>query len=248
MVVYDESETQLWYVEPVHIPAGASLSDALNGIDAEYVVLDGDIYRTDTTINVEGLRNVTIVGAGGGTQILADNSTEIVLNFKNCENITLQNIVIGHDPALVEPGSCTSGVLYFQNSNVTLTGCDLFGCGTNGFIAIGGEIHMERSVIRDCSQMILALNACKASFIDCTFSGNGYYDPNPNAIWLSQYGSIMWLTPENEWGQQDFDVPFEASFRNCAFTDNENPALYGTNGDVTVNFEDCTFSGNTWGD
>ena len=56
----------------------------------------------------------------------------------------------GHTQA---PGYCTGGVLYFDDSDaVSVTGCDLYGCGTLGIQAINCRgVSAMSTVIRECS-------------------------------------------------------------------------------------------------
>lgn len=99
-----------------------------------------------------------IIMIGDNTQITTKPRYAQVLKFKNCSNIALENITLGHLPDL---GYCAGNVLEFQNcSNVFLNRLKLFGCGTYG----------------------IRLNNCRGFYIDdvdiykCTYGALHYTD------------------------------------------------------------------------
>ena len=73
-----------------------------------------------------------------------------VLNFADCSNITVSGFTAGHT---VEPGDCTGGVLYFENSdNVLVNRCGLYGCGILGVRAeLCSMITVTGCEIYECS-------------------------------------------------------------------------------------------------
>lgn len=74
-----------------------------------------------------------------------------VLQFRACSNITISGFTAGHTK---EPGSCTGGVLEFQDSDgITVDTCGLFGCGILGVQAENcGNVIVQNSTIYECSQ------------------------------------------------------------------------------------------------
>lgn len=124
-------------------------------------------------LTILNLRNVTILG-DGDCHIVVDPAYAYVLNFVLCENIKLVNVTMGHT---VE-GYCTGGVVGTQNcKNITLEGCDLYGCGAYGIVADQTNgIVMNNSIIRDCSYGIMQLSRCQdAQFKSCNFYRNREY-------------------------------------------------------------------------
>jgi hypothetical protein len=73
-----------------------------------------------------------------------------VLNFKGCSNITVFGFTAGHT---VEPGYCTGGVLYFEDSdNVLVNRCGLYGCGILGVRAeLCSAVTVTACEIYECS-------------------------------------------------------------------------------------------------
>ena len=74
-----------------------------------------------------------------------------VLQFRACSNIILSGFTAGHTK---EPGSCTGGVLEFQDSDgITVDTCGLFGCGILGVQAENcSNVIVQNSSIYECSQ------------------------------------------------------------------------------------------------
>lgn len=116
------------------------------------------------------IKNLTI-SAENYAHIEVDFAYAFVLNFLKCENIRLENLILGHT---VE-GFCEGGVVGTTAcNNITIVGCDLYGCGTYGLCAYRtSDIIMENSIIRDCSYGILQLFSCdNVLFSDCRFYRN----------------------------------------------------------------------------
>ncbi len=148
-------------------------------------------------IVIRNTKNLTIrAKRPGSVKLFVSPQYANVLNFDRCENITLENLVMGHYP---DKGSCAGGVIFFQASRgLTVNGCDLFGCGTEGLtVQESQDITMNRTIIRDCTTGILSaykgtniiLNECQffdnkefwgvslsecngVTFKNCSFRGN----------------------------------------------------------------------------
>lgn len=97
---------------------------------------------------ISGVENLVIVG--DGVTIAAIPRYANVINFINCSGIELIGFTAGHTE---EPGSCSGGVLNFQNCNdVTISACHLFGCGILGISAQGCEDFLVANTeIYECS-------------------------------------------------------------------------------------------------
>ena len=121
------------------------------------------------------VRNLNIIGKPGSS-IVVNPRYANVFNLKDCYNITIQNLVMGHTDGSI----CSGGVIRVENSEVVyLDRCDLYGCGTYGVIGMNSSfLTMYSCLIHDCSEGIMDLNYCKNfSFRDCDF-----YD-NDNGVW-----------------------------------------------------------------
>lgn len=138
----------------------------------EPALINESVYdgRQLTLIN---LNNITIKGEGD-CHIVVEPAYAYVLHFINCNNIRLENLTMGHTAL----GFCTGGVVGMMNcSDMTIEGCDLYGCGAYGLIANRTQnILMQNSIIRDCSYGIMELSDCSgATFSKCNFYRNKEY-------------------------------------------------------------------------
>ncbi len=181
---------ELLGIKPVHQSSGISYI-------ASYENVDG------AEAHIVGMQNVTIEGSGKQlSQIVVEPRYAYVLNFIKCSNITLRNLKIGH----TEAGHCTGGVLNLvECQDVTIEGCDLYGCGTEGIT--GSDVHgmkVDRTFIHDCTYSIMTLQNCyDVQFNDCLFARNREFSL------VNVHG-----------------LDGETSFNNCQFHSNQGPLFY----------------------
>ena len=120
---------------------------------------------------VDGMKNITIEGAGKGASIIATPRYAYVLSFLGCSNIKLKNLTLGH----TEEGYCQGGVVeLIGSSNVVIDKCDMYGCGTEGIGATDCKnILCHNSTIRHCSYYIMTIDNCTdVVFEGCEFHHN----------------------------------------------------------------------------
>ena len=115
---------------------------------------------------------LTIRGAGmGKTTIAAVPRFVNVINFKECNNLTVSNLTAGHTK---EPGLCTGGVLLIQDSSdINVESCGLFGCGTIGVHGLDCKrLYVTNCSIYECSVSAVSTTNC----IDVLVSGCDVHD------------------------------------------------------------------------
>jgi ribosomal protein L13 len=169
-----------------------------------------------TDLNIEGLQS----------KLLAEPGYAWVLNFRNCHNIALRNLSIGH----LVPGSCRGGVLRFEScTGISIAACELFGCGTYGLEFNGCErVEILGTITRSCTYGIMQVTNCKnVVFSGCKFTDNREFD-------LCQFfGTIDHLL-----------------FKNCIFEQNMSGDGYsffnleGLTERSTIFVQDSTFTDN----
>ena len=107
---------------------------------------------------IAGMKDLTIMAARPGekTEIVCEPRQANVLTFKNCTNVTLDGITMGHTP---EKGTCAGSVLSLDAcGGVFLSNMDLYGCGAYGITAYGSYyVVLENSVIRECTYGCVAV-------------------------------------------------------------------------------------------
>ena len=96
-----------------------------------------------------------------------------VLKFKSCSNIAVSGFTAGHT---VEPGYCTGGVLYFEDSdNILVNNCGLYGCGILGVRAeLCSAIAVTGCEIYECSYGGISIgNSSGIQIENCSFRDLG---------------------------------------------------------------------------
>ncbi len=152
----------------------------------EYVLSDVkdrhmDFVRWDPnfdgqTLTIRKVKGLKIIGKGPApARLIVHPRYVFVLNFEDCKDIRLENLILGHSP---EEGYCDSGVIGVANcQKITIRKCELFGCGTEGLMLTNvRSLSFEDSVIRDCSYGIMTIkSSADLSFTDSQFFGNREY-------------------------------------------------------------------------
>ena len=131
-------------------------------------------YRWDTgdgaELVIENVSGLTIRAANRDTCIVTEPRWVNVLHFIGCEDITLEGFTAGH----TDGAYCSGGVLCFENTKgVTVDGCSLYGCGTEGVTTYSCEdVAVTGSEIWNCSQGAAFIYDSKnVSFDNCDFHG-----------------------------------------------------------------------------
>ncbi len=189
------------------------------------------------TITVRRLENLTIRGCGEKpVRLLVRPRYAWVLSFEDCRNVALENLVVGHAPAA---GYCTGGVLRAKScANLALSGCDLFGCGTEGLtLAETTGVTVRDSVIRDCTYGIMSMKGCRdIRFTRSTFTRNEEFW----AVAIHDSRDIAFtgcrFTANRANGEPLFDATSCANVRikNCTMFGNEVAALTNSPSAVTI--------------
>ncbi|MCF0219666.1 MAG: right-handed parallel beta-helix repeat-containing protein [Muribaculaceae bacterium] len=173
---------------------------------------------------VVGYPNLTITGNGDiRPTILSQPRYADVLTFDNCANLVLDNVVMGH----TEEGYCEGAVVSIINCyGVNVRGCDLFGCGTEGFIIKNSvNISVLNTTVHDCSYHTMHLQGCEnVSFNSCTFCDNREF----SQINIRECNNVdfTYCTFSNLKGEL-FNVSSETLFNGCTISNCEyNPSEY----------------------
>ena len=176
-----------------------------------------------------GLKNLFIEGtAGEGAHLEVTPRYAEVIYLKDCSNVVLCNLTMGHTDA----GDCTGDVVYAEGSSeIIVDKCSLYGCGVNGLQADHSEslllLNSEFYGCSDCGIYIYSTD-------DVTVKGCKIYD-NMSGVSVGEYCK---------------DIIFD----HCTFEDNhgqlfrcwseirvKNSSIEHHNGDDTdnVRFSNC---------
>ena len=232
------------------VPSGpiTNVDDFLAAIrpDAEIVLGEGDFYlhsaadygksaspyyvwvgsEGEYTLTIQNVPNLTIRGAGSGkTNLLTDPRTADVLFLKDCGNITMEGLSLGHT---IKTEPCDGFVLRMWDvTGASLQDLDLYGCGAVGLeISRCGKLDVQDCTIHDCSGSgVLLSQTGNASFRDCAFRSIGEDSPGHHVFELGGNGQV--------------------TLSGCDITDNYvQNVLRSSSDDDTVTFRECHFSGN----
>ena len=112
-----------------------------------------------------------LIRGEGHSGIVVEPRYAFCLNFKDCQQIEIRNLTIGH----TQGGYCQGGVIGVDGGwRVSIQDCDLYGCGTYGLeLQKTRDFSMYRSNIHDCTYGIMMLNNVEfAKFEKCDFYHN----------------------------------------------------------------------------
>jgi hypothetical protein len=141
----------------------------------DYSTLDEDspegLYYGSDAIYFNKISGLNIMGSGNDAEILTQNADCTVLSFIGCNDLTLENLWIGHDVT----GSCDSGVLGLVDcKGVSINRCQLYGCGTDAINAINCEgMEVSNTLMDHCSDAAFWIQDCMVKFTHCEFMGIG---------------------------------------------------------------------------
>ena len=131
---------------------------------------------------IQDAENLRIAGASenpADTELVIEPRYGAVLTFKNCRNVEMASLTMGH----TQMGECTGNVVNFSRcENALLQQLDLYGCGVYGLSAKdSGNFHVRESILRDCSMGPVDIEGGRGfyRFYDCSLTGSeayAYYD------------------------------------------------------------------------
>lgn len=128
------------------------------------------------TLQIRSVSGLSIRSKRGSkATLLATPRYANVLEFIDSDNISMENLVLGH----TEEGYCDKGVIEFDGcSYVVINDCDFFGCGTEGFVFDScSDVAVNRSTVYDCSYYTMHVkHSLFVRFNDCRFYNNREFE------------------------------------------------------------------------
>lgn len=141
-------------------------------LDQADVTID-DHVSTEWGLDIMGISNLIITSYNeNSAKLLTANELADVINFSNCKNIYINNIIAGHSPM---KGACDAGVFrFFECSNVHINNSELYGSGVFGLeMNKVKDFLIENSTIKECTyQIVYAEESSGLKFISCEFLNN----------------------------------------------------------------------------
>jgi parallel beta-helix repeat protein len=220
-------------LEPGNNDLGQSKSTKNPNVSYRNGDSEPDHYATTRTV-FSDIENLTVVAdsALGQVLLLSSEPADNVLLLERCNGITVENVTLGH--RIAPEAFCSASVVYLSAcSDVRISGCDLFGCGTTGInIDASKRITLEDSTIRDCLYGASWIwNSTDVDFVDSVVQDNG--TGNPSSLFMALDSSRIRLTRctvqgnGNDNGQLTYlfysDTEGALTATDCTFTDNHYP-------------------------
>ncbi|MCQ2558491.1 MAG: right-handed parallel beta-helix repeat-containing protein [Oscillospiraceae bacterium] len=158
----------------IHLSAGTyNLTEAANyGNDhaSDYYHWQNYGFENQYELCIEDVDNLTMIG--DNAEILTVPRSANVLAFRNCDQLFLQSLTVGHTEAAE---ACEGGVIRLDNClNGAIDSCNLYGCGTVGVWAEeSSNLSVSNTQMYHCSTagisfsnaVGLAVDGC--SIYDC---------------------------------------------------------------------------------
>jgi len=123
-------------------------------------------------IMIRGVKNLVIRAESPYFNFFNPNCQESVMTFVDCENVTVENLNIGHS---ISASGCEGNVIELYNcKKMTINKCILFGCGVIGIVARKvTDFMIVNSTIEDCSAYVINLKECEnVTFSNCLIQKN----------------------------------------------------------------------------
>ncbi len=207
---------------------------------------DGEVwtFKNPKCVDVENISNLTIEG-NGKAEVVLDVGTAPVIKLSHSENITISGLILGHD--VPEYGCEGEGYVIAVNEsqNVTVNGCDLYGCGVNGINAWrSGNIVVNNTTIRDCMMNAVEGYSMKGdmTFNDCKFLRNAYDDLYAQTSPCIRFNIYL---DEGDYGTVHFN---RCLFEGNLSTEFKEVRSYSGSAyaDIPMTLNECVFTGNEW--
>ncbi len=169
----------------IKLKRGSYIATGLESYFNDYVKLE------EGKLTIHDVDDLTIASPDGLSQILSDE-IDSVLYFKNCSNINLSGLRIGH---LIQDG-CMGYSLELEDCNLfKIDSCVLFGSGYNSLVAKRVQnLDVQNSVMSDAQNLGVALfdskNVRLKNLIIAGCGGSALYCNNSQAILLKDVKTL----------------------------------------------------------
>lgn len=195
-------------------PSDEKFKTKEDGVKLEYVTASD--HFDGLCVQIRNCPNLTIRSKKGLATLIAMPRYVDVLEFVECHGLVLDHLVLGH----TDEGYCDMGVLGLEGcQNVRINDCDLYGCGTEGFILeYCHNVIVNRSNIHDCTYHTMHVSKSDLiRFNDCKFYNNREFTQinTTAADGLMFVGCTFDNLKGHLFGMDDYCHFVQCVFRNC---------------------------------
>lgn len=144
----------------VKVSNAQQLVDAIAN-DTKIIIDSKDLFSWNSVIEINGISNLTIEGKSPErAHIRINDALSDVFDITKSSNIILKNLKLGHNAPRYE---CEGSVVFIDEStDVTLDGCDIYGCGLEG-VYVGwhnnSNILIDNCDIYECYKVGIDINS-----------------------------------------------------------------------------------------
>lgn len=180
-----------------------------------------------TELVISNIYDFSIIGTSAEkSEIVTAPSYATVINFETSNNISIENVSIGHSP---KQGDCDGGVLNFSYCyNINLDNLVLYGCGTYGLeLDSCAKVIISNTIIKECTYGILSILNCRnIAFENCIFENNISHDIYIRNVQGIYFNNCIFKNNSRDFFSSEYminaeDAGYVFEFRNCEFDDIE---------------------------
>ena len=184
-------------------------------------------------IVLSGLSDVTI-RSSTNVLLYSPNSYDTVIKMEDCDNVTFENVRLGH--SLGYDLSCFAPVVYLTGcSDFCFEDCNLFGCGTEGFVLSDCDsINFMDCDIHDCLFGAFSINSSEKVTVSETRIYNNGREYQTSLAKIHTSKSILLLRCEIYENGSEGDYPMfsvdessdhEVALKGCRLSRNDYSRL-----------------------
>lgn len=194
----------------------------------------------DHNLILSGYNNLTIKGKSSSISLIVATTTVTILSFETCNKISICDLVLGHEAF----HGCEEGVIAFYDcSGVTISNCDIYGCGWYGVrFENTKNVVCSNSIIHDCEyDMVEIYNSSNVKFNKTKFKES--WSGTMTRVYKSKNIQFVDCTfvDETDSGQSYyregcFDLKSNISLNNCTI---RSSSPYGYGNTKLINQSGC---------
>lgn len=226
----------------------------VKNVDNEYV--EKQLNWDETSSDAYIFKNVVNMTIEGNAEIVIDDINADVLSFKNCGQITLSGLTIGHTSSY-DQYQCEGSVTKFDAcDSININNCNLYGCGAFGVYADNtSNLNITNSKIYDCSYTGIWLTGkssavvSKTDFFDSVHA-SGFLRIDDSDITCTDC-NIYNITCDSSDGSGVFietlafdEESSDITLTNCSFKNNKFTDITNDDENKKITFNNCSFENN----
>lgn len=184
-----------------------------------------------TELVISNISDLRITGvAPNSSEIFTEPSYATVMNFEISNKISINNISIGHRPKEGDCTGGVLNFRYCQNielDNLVLYGCGTYGVE----LSACANVFIRNTTIKECTYGILSIYSCKnVIFESCIFENNKSHNIHISSAEKVLFNECIFRNNAKDWFSSEFMINsestgYDVNFRSCSFDDLETAIM-----------------------